>query len=158
MPYDVSPGNDDDPVSVVLDDTRRQRMKRSKFSERQVASALRQAEVGTRIAMSAGSSESATRRSASEEAVRHLGLATVRHLRQLEGRKYTRRHHRGADLTLAKEMRVETPRKKSDASRQTRRAEGHAVPPRRLPVTGLIATSGATRSPTFRASPTQSTS
>jgi putative transposase len=38
------------PLSAVLDDTRRQRMKRSKFSEEQVAYALRQAEAGMSVA------------------------------------------------------------------------------------------------------------
>jgi len=86
-------------------------MKRSKFSEEQVAYALRQAESGTPVAdvcRQLGVSESTFFLWKKKYA--HLGVSELRRLRQLEDEN-TRLKRVVADLTLDKHILMETIRK-----------------------------------------------
>jgi putative transposase len=87
-------------------------MKRSKFSEEQVAYALRQAESGTAVAdvcRQLGVSEATFYAGKKQDA--HLGVSELRRMRQLEDEN---RRLTGlvADLTLDKHMLSEALRKK----------------------------------------------
>jgi len=87
-------------------------MKRSKFSEEQVAYALRQAEGGTPVAdvcRQVGVSEATFYLWKKKFA--HLGVSELRRLRQLE-EENARLKRVVADLTLDKHMLVEALRKK----------------------------------------------
>jgi putative transposase len=86
-------------------------MKRSKFSEEQVAYALRQAESGTPVAdvcRQLGVSEATFYIWRKKYA--HLGVSELRRLRQLE-EENTRLKQVVADLTLDKHILMETIRK-----------------------------------------------
>jgi putative transposase len=86
-------------------------MKRSKFSEEQVAYALRQAESGTPVGdvcRQLGVSEATFYTWKKKYA--HLGVSQVRHLRQLEDEN-ARLKRLVADLTLDKHMLAEALRK-----------------------------------------------
>lgn len=87
-------------------------MKRSKFSEEQVAFALRQAEAGTAVAdvcRQLGVSEATFYQWRKKYA--HLGVSELRRIRQLEDEN-TRLKRVVADLTLDKHMLTEALRKK----------------------------------------------
>ena len=86
-------------------------MKRSKFSEEQVAYALRQAESGTPVGdvcRQLGVSEATF--SAWKKKYAHLGVSELRRLRQLEDEN-ARLKRLVADLTLDKHMLAEALRK-----------------------------------------------
>ena len=86
-------------------------MKRSKFSEEQVAYALRQAESGTPfgdVCLQLGVSEATFY--AWKKKYAHLGGSELRRLRQLEDENH-RLKRLGADLTLDKHMPSEALRK-----------------------------------------------
>ncbi len=86
-------------------------MKKSKFSEEQVAYALRQAESGTAVAdvcRQLGVSEAAFY--VWKKKYAHLGVSEMRRLRQLE-EENTRLKRVVADLTLDKHMLAEALRK-----------------------------------------------
>ena len=88
-------------------------MKRSKFSEAQVAFALRQVESGTLagdVARQVGVSEATIYLWKKKFA--HLGVSELRRLRQVEDENY-RLKQLVADLTLDKHMLSEALRKKS---------------------------------------------
>ena len=90
-------------------------MKRSKFSEEQVAYALRQAESGTAVGdvcRQVGISEATFY--AWKKKYAHLGVSELRRLRQIE-EENTRLKRLVADLSLDKHMLSEALRKKSDA-------------------------------------------
>ena len=90
-------------------------MKRSKFSEEQVAYALRQAESGTAagdVCRQVGISEATFY--AWKKKYAHLGVSELRRLRQIE-EEHTRLKCLVADLSLDKHMLSEALRKKSDA-------------------------------------------
>ena len=96
-------------------------MKRSKFSEEQVAYALRQAESGTAVGdvcRQVGISEATFY--AWKKKYAHLGVSELRRLRQIE-EENTRLKRLVADLSLDKHMLSEGATKKSDA-RTTPRA------------------------------------
>lgn len=87
-------------------------MKRSKFTEEQVAYALRQAEAGTPVAdvcRQLGVSEATFYQWRKKYA--HLGVSELRRLRQLEDEN-ARLKRVVADLTLDKHMLTEALRKK----------------------------------------------
>jgi putative transposase len=87
-------------------------MKRSKFSEEQIAYALRQAESGTPVGDVCG--QLGIREAtfyAWKKKYGHLGATEVRRIRQLEDEN-TRLKRLVADLTLDKHMRAEALRKK----------------------------------------------
>jgi putative transposase len=87
-------------------------MKRSKFSEEQVAYALRQAEAGTPVAdvcRQLGVSEATFYQWRKKFA--HLGVSELRRMRQLEDEN-ARLKRVVADLTLDKHMLTEALRKK----------------------------------------------
>ena len=87
-------------------------MKRSKFSEEQVAYALRQAEAGTAVAdvcRQLGVSEATFY--VWKKKYAHLGVSELRRLRQLE-EENTRLKRLVADLSLDKHMLSEALRKK----------------------------------------------
>ena len=87
-------------------------MKRSKFSEEQIAYALRQAEAGTPVAdvsRQLGVSEATFYRWKKKYA--HLGVSELRRLRQVEDEN-RRLKQLVADLTLDKHMLAEALRKK----------------------------------------------
>ena len=87
-------------------------MKRSKFSEEQIAYALRQAESGTPagdVCRQLGISEATFYRWKKKPA--HLGVSEWRRMRQLEG-EHRRLKGLVADLTLDKHMLSEALRKK----------------------------------------------
>jgi putative transposase len=97
---------------VFLDDKRREPMKRSKFSEEQIAYALRQGEAGTpvgNICRQLGVSEATFY--VWKKRYGHLGLGEVRRVRQLEDEN-ARLKRLVADLTLDKHMLAEALRKK----------------------------------------------
>ena len=101
-------------------------MKRSKFSEEQVAYALRQAESGTvvgDVCRQVGISEATFY--AWKKKYAHLGVNEVRRLRQLE-EENTRLKRLVADLSLDKHMLSEALRKKSEAHTSPR--AGQVVP------------------------------
>jgi putative transposase len=86
-------------------------MKRSKFTEEQIAYALRQAESGTPVpdvCRQIGVSEASFY--VWKKKYAHLGIGEVRHLRQLE-EENTRLKRVVADLTLDKHILQETIRK-----------------------------------------------
>ena len=88
-------------------------MKRSKFSEEQVAYALRQVEAGTPVSdvcRQLGVSEATFY--AWKKKYAHLGVSELRRLRQLEDENY-RLKRLVADLTLDKHMLAEALRKKA---------------------------------------------
>lgn len=88
-------------------------MKRSKFSEEQIAYALRQVESGTPagdVARQVGVSEATMYLWKKKFA--HLGVSELRRLRQVEDENH-RLKHLVADLTLDKHMLTEALRKKS---------------------------------------------
>ena len=90
-------------------------MKRSKFSEEQVAYALRQAESGTAVGdvcRQVGISEATFY--AWKKKYAHLGVSELRRLRQVD-EENTRLKRLVADLSLDKHMLSEALRKKSDA-------------------------------------------
>ena len=90
-------------------------MKRSNFSEEQVAYALRQAESGTAVGdvcRQVGISEATFY--AWKKKYAHLGVSELRRLRQIE-EENTRLKRLVADLSLDKHMLSEALRKKSDA-------------------------------------------
>ena len=106
-------------------------MKRSKFSEEQVAYALRQAEAGTAVAdvcRQLGVSEATFY--VWKKKYAHLGVSELRRLRQLE-EENTRLKRLVADLSLDTHMLSEALRKKSDARTSPR--AGRMVP-RHVPV------------------------
>ena len=101
-------------------------MKRSKFSEEQVAYALRQAEAGTAVAdvcRQLGVSEATFY--VWKKKYAHLGVSELRRLRQLE-EENTRLKRLVADLSLDTHMLSEALRKKSDARTSPR--AGRMVP------------------------------
>ncbi len=101
-------------------------MKRSKFSEEQVAYALRQAEAGTAVAdvcRQLGVSEATSY--VWKKKYAHLGVSELRRLRQLE-EENTRLKRLVADLSLDTHMLSEALRKKSDARTSPR--AGRMVP------------------------------
>ena len=115
---DVSPRNDDRlelEYGGVFEGPRTERMgpmKRSKFSEEQVAYALRQAEAGTAVAdvcRQLGVSEATFY--VWKKKYAHLGVSELRRLRQLE-EENTRLKRLVADLSLDKHMLSEALRKK----------------------------------------------
>lgn len=88
-------------------------MKRSKFTEEQIAYALRQAEAGTPVSdvcRQIGVSESTF--FAWKKKYAHLGVSELRRLRQLEDEN-ARLKRLVADLTLDKHMLAEALRKKA---------------------------------------------
>jgi putative transposase len=90
-------------------------MKRSKFSEEQIAYALRQAESGTAagdVCRQIGVSEATFY--AWKKKFAHLGVSELRRLRQLEDEN-GRLKRLVADLTLDKHMLSEALRKKAEA-------------------------------------------
>ena len=90
-------------------------MKRSKFSEQQVAYALRQADSGTAVGdvcRQVGISEATFY--AWKKKYAHLGVSEVRRLRQIE-KENTRLKRLVADLSFDKHMLSEALREKSDA-------------------------------------------
>ena len=92
-------------------------MKRSKFSEEQVASALRQVEAGTPVndvCRQLGVSEATFY--AWKKKYAHLGVSELRRLRQLEDEN-TRLKRLVADLTLDKHMLSEALRKNARGPR-----------------------------------------
>ena len=118
---DVSPENDDRlelQYGGALGVPRAERMgpmKRSKFSEEQVAYVLRQAESGTAVGdvcRQVGISEATFY--AWKKKYAHLGVSELRRLRQIE-EENTRLKRLVADLSLDKHMLSEALRKKSDA-------------------------------------------
>ena len=101
-------------------------MKRSKFSEEQIAYALRQAESGTSVAdvsRQLGVSEATFYLWKKKYA--HLGVSELRRLRQVEDEN-RRLKQLVADLTLDKHMLAEALRKKSEADPPP--GAGHVVP------------------------------
>jgi putative transposase len=101
-------------------------MKRSKFSEEQIAYALRQAEAGTPVAdvsRQLGVSEATFYLWKKKYA--HLGVSELRRLRQVEDEN-RRLKQLVADLTLDKHMLAEALRKKSEADPPP--GAGHVVP------------------------------
>ena len=88
-------------------------MKKSKFSEEQIAYALRQAESGTAVAdvcRQLGVSEATFY--VWKKKFAHLGVSELRHMRSLE-EENTRLKQVVADLTLDKHMLAEALRKKA---------------------------------------------
>jgi len=99
-------------------------VKISKFSEEQIAYALRQAESGTAVAdVCRPLCISEAMFSVWKKRVAHLGESEIRRMRSLEEDNH-RLKQVVADVTLDKYMLSETPRKQSDADTTTGRPLG----------------------------------
>jgi putative transposase len=115
--HDVSPKNVgssklEESGFVVLSTYEERSMKRSKFSEEQIAYALRQAESGTPVAdvcRQLGVSEATD--DLWKKKYAHLGVSELRRLRQVED-EHRRLKQRVADLTLDQPMLREALRTK----------------------------------------------